>query len=283
MPSPLPEKLLIVAGHGAYPALIATGARQAGVRHIVIAAIRGMASRRLTRLADETVWFGLGELQRFLDWASCSGIRDVVLVGQIAPMALFRTRFDPLARELLRDLRAKHAHSIFGRASELLTERGLRPIPASCFMEAHLPSPGILSHRAPDARETSDIEIGHRIARQVSELDIGQTIVIKDGMVLAVEALEGTNCTIHRGGQLGGRGAVVVKVAKDGHDMRFDIPVIGAGTIPLLRRAHISALAFQAGRTILLDRQIVLDAAKRLGIAIVSLESNLPHAPTRPD
>lgn len=274
---------MIVAGRGSYPALLAAGARQAGVRRIVVAGVRGMTERRLTRLADEIVWFGLGELQRFLDWAGTSGIHDAVLVGQITPLALFRTRFDPLAREILRELRAKHAHSIFGRVSQLLNERGLRTIPASCFMEAHLPSPGVLSHRSPDAREASDIEIGHRLARRVSELDIGQTIIIKDGMILAVEALEGTNCAILRGGQLGGRGAVVVKVAKDCHDMRFDIPVIGAGTIPLLRRAHISALAFQAGRTILLDRDAVLNAAKRLGIAIVALKSDLPYAPTRPE
>ena len=116
----------------------------------------------------------------------------------------------------------------------------------------------------------------------IGTVDIGQTVVVKDGMVLAVEAFEGTNAAIRRGAKLGGRGAVVVKIARDGHDMRFDIPVVGAKTLRVLRRSSISALAFQAGRTILLDREEVLREANRLGIAIVALHTDLPPAPTRP-
>jgi len=283
MSSSISDSVLILAGGGTYPALLAAGARRAGVRRIVVAAVRGMAGRDLARLADETVWFGLGELRRFLEWAGGTGIRDVVLAGQITPVALFRTRFDALARELLQSLRAKHAHSIYGEVSRLLTEHGLRVLPSSCFMEDHLPTAGILSARSPDARETADIEIGHALARRMSDLDIGQTVVIKDGMVLAVEAFEGSNDAIRRGARLGGRGAVVVKVAKAGHDMRFDIPVIGARTLPVLRRARISAISFQAGRTILLDRDELLAAARKWGIAIVAVDSGLPAAPVRPD
>ena len=117
----------------------------------------------------------------------------------------------------------------------------------------------------------------------VSNLDVGQTVVVKEGMILAVEAFEGTNDAIRRGGKLGGPGAVVVKVAKDGHDMRFDIPVIGAQTIPTLKRARISALAFQARRTVLLEREEVIAAADRLGIALVAIDSGLPPAPVRLD
>jgi hypothetical protein len=279
----IPEQLLLIAGGGSYPQLLFDGARKAGVRKISLIAVRGMTSRRLAALADQSVWCGVGEIGRILDWAQQCGARHVAMVGRITPSALFRTRFDPFAREVLRSLPVKNAHTLFGRVTELLAERGLQAIPSSLFMDDHLPAPGVLSRRAPDSREASDIELGHRIGMAVSNLDVGQTVVVKDGMILAVEAFEGTNDAIRRGGKLGGPGAVVVKVAKNGHDMRFDIPVIGAQTIPMLKRARISALAFQARRTVLLEREEVVAAADRLGIALVAIDSGLPPAPVRLD
>lgn len=277
----VPEQLLLVAGSGSYPQLLFDGARKAGVRKISVIAVRGMTSRRLAAMADASVWYGVGEIARVLDWAQRCGAKHVAMVGQITPSALFRTRFDTLARGILRDLPVKNAHTVFGRVAELLAERGLQAIPASMFMDDHLPPPGVLTRRSPDGRETDDIALGHRVAMAVCNQDVGQTVVVKDGMILAVEAFEGTNEAIRRGGRLGRRGAVVVKVAKDGHDMRFDIPVIGARTIPELKRARISALAFQARRTVLLERDEVIAAADRLGVAIVALDSGLPPAPVR--
>lgn len=277
----VPEQLLIVAGSGSYPQLLLSGARKAGVKRIILLALRGMASRRLAAQADTVAWFGVGDLERSMTWAVNSGARHAVFVGQITPVALFRTRFDALAREMLRKLPVKNAHTIFGSVLAELSRRGVESIPASCFMEDHIPEPGVLSSRLPDAREASDIEVGHRIAMAICNQDVGQTVVVKNGMVLAVEAFEGTSQTIRRGGRVGGRGAVVVKVAKDGHDMRFDIPVIGAKTIAVLKRARISALAFQACRTVLLDRDEVVRAADKMGIALVALDSGLPPAPTR--
>ncbi|MEI8243987.1 MAG: UDP-2,3-diacylglucosamine diphosphatase LpxI [bacterium] len=277
----VPEHLLLVAGSGSYPELLLDGARRAGVRRISLLAVRGMASRHLAAQADEVCWCGVGEYGRFLDWAQNCGAKHVAMAGQITPAALFRTRFDAAARELLRSLPVKNAHTVFGRTAELLAARGLQTLPSSMFMDDHLPPPGLLSRRPPDSREAGDIALGHRIGMAVCNLDVGQTVVVKDGMVLAVEAFEGTNEAIRRGGRLGGPGAVVVKVAKVGHDMRFDIPVIGAKTIPMLKRARISALAFQAGRTVLLEREEVIAAADRLGIALVALDSGLPPAPVR--
>jgi DUF1009 family protein len=277
----LPEHLLLIAGSGSYPQLLFDGARKAGVRRISVIAVRGMTSRRLAAMADQHVWCGVGEIGRILDWAQQCGARHAAMVGQITPSALFRTRFDPLAREVLRTIPVKNAHTLFGRVAELLAERGVQAIPSSLFMDDHLPAPGVLSRRAPDSRETGDIELGHRVGMTVCNLDVGQTVVVKDGMILAVEAFEGTNAAIRRGGKLGGPGAVVVKVAKDGHDMRFDIPVIGARTISVLKRARISALAFQARRTVLLERAEAIAAADRLGIALVAIDSGLPPAPVR--
>lgn len=279
----VPEQLLIVAGRGVYPQLLLTGARKAGVRRIALVAIRGMTSRRVAALADASAWFGVGELASMLDWMRKTGIRQVAAGGQITPGAIFRTRFDSLSRALLRGIPFKNAHTVFSAVARLFSEHGIETIPASAFMEDHLPPPGVLTRRAPDEREQSDIRTGHAIAMAVCNNDIGQTVVLKDGMILAVEAFDGTNRTILRGGKLGGRGVVVVKVAKNNHDMRFDIPVVGAQTIAVLRKARVSALAFQAGRTILLEREETLATANRHDIAIVSLDSGLPSAPVRLD
>jgi DUF1009 family protein len=261
---------------------VAQGARAAGVQRIAVLALRGQASRKIDRYADEVCRIGVGEVQRAMEWIRSRAIRQVMLAGQIHPTALFTTRFDAKAREIMSRLKTKSAHTIFGAVAALLEESQLQVLPASTYMERFLPEAGVLSARAPDARETADIAHGHRAALTLGAVDVGQTVVVKDGMILAVEAFEGTNATIRRGGKLGGLGTVVVKVARKGHDMRFDIPVIGAGTLKVLRRMGVGAIAFQARRTMLLDRDAVIAAANRLGIAVVALETDLPAAPTRP-
>lgn len=278
----VPEELLIFAGRGDYPERALEGARAAGVRRIRVLGVRGMASRRLLRLADEAAVFGVGELQRALDWLSASGVRHMMLTGQITPMALFCSRFDALTRRLLAALPVKNAHTIFGGIIREIEARGVRVIPASCFMGAHIPGVGTLTRRAPDAREAADIAFGHRAALGVCDLDIGQTLLVREGMVLAVEAFEGTNATLRRGAKLGGKGAVMIKVAKRGHDMRFDIPVFGEHTVRLCRKCGISAVAFQAGRLVMIDRPRVAELADRFGIALVGLDSGLPPAPLEP-
>lgn len=276
------ERLLVIAGAGTYPAYVIAGARKAGVRRISVIAVRGMTSRSVAASADEAAWFGIGRLRSIFEWGAARRFDGAIMAGQITPAALFRTRFDDLARQWLRGLSAKNAHTIFGKIAEEMEKIGIRVLPASCYMEECLPGAGVLTRRAPDEREARDIEQGHRAAKAICGLDIGQTLLVKDGMILAVEAFEGTNRTIRRGGRLGGRGAVVVKVAKEGHDMRFDIPVLGARTVSALRRAGVSALAFQAHRLVMLEREKVVAAADRLNIALVGLDSGLPPAPTRP-
>ena len=149
-------------------------------------------------------------------------------------------------------------------------------------MERHLPGEGVLTARAPDERETADIRHGAEVMRDMGRHDVGQTVLVKDGMVLAVEAFEGTNAAIKRGGRLGGKGAVLVKGAREGHDMRFDIPVVGLKTLKVMKKAGVSALAFQAQRLMLLDKEEVIAFANRHGIAIVGFATDLPPAPTRP-
>ena len=276
------DRLLIFAGSGTYPAYLAAAARKAGVRHISIIAFRGMTERATVALADEVVWFGIGEGRALFGWVSKQRFTGGVMAGQIHPFALFRTRFDDLAQSWLKELPVKNAHTIFGKFAVEMEKAGIRMLPASCYMDDFVPGAGVQTLRSPDERELRDITLGHQAGRDICGLDIGQTLVVKDGVILAVEAFEGTNQAIRRGGKLGGKGAVVVKVAKEGHDMRFDIPVIGEKTIAVLRKAGISALAYQAGRLVMLERPKVIAAANRMNLAVIGLDSGLPAAPLRP-
>jgi hypothetical protein len=276
------EKLLIIAGSGSYPESMIKGARAAGVEHISVLAIRGMTSRKLRPLVNEMFWAGLGEGRRYLEWIRTQGFTYGIMVGQIHPLALFSTTFDDVSRSFLNDLPVKNAHTIFGKVADTLESAGIKVMPASCYMDDCIPGAGALTAREPNPQEQRDIDFGYEIASKICGLDIGQTLVVKDGVILAVEAYEGTNKAILRGGKLGGRGCVVVKVAATGHDMRFDIPVIGIGTVSKLKKAGVTSLAYQAGRLIMLDRERVIQKANALGIAIIGLDSGLPLAPTRP-
>ncbi len=273
MSQPVPEALSLIAGRGVYPLLLAQSARVQGVRRIAAVAFKGETDRKLGGLVDEIRWLPMGQFGAMLDTLRGFGIPRAVMAGQIAPTNLFRVRFDRAGLALLAKLKERNAESIFGAIAGELAGIGVDLQPASLFMESTMPAPGQLSRRAPSEEEQSDIAIGLGVAKSTSGLDIGQTVVIKRGTILAVEAFEGTDAAILRAGELGGPGAVVVKVAKRGHDMRFDIPVVGRRTFKTLRRARIGALAVEAGRTILLEREALVEEADRLGIAWVSVKT----------
>ena len=277
------DSLAIVAGVGEYPVVMAKGAREAGVRHITALAIRGAAEkRRLRPLVDEWVPVGLGELGSVRDWCAAHPHVALEFGGGIAPTSLFTTRLDDLSRSLLAEIKVKNTHTIFGKICDVFEETGVRVLPASCFMDAAIPGAGVLTKRQPDAREQNDIALGSRISLVVSAAEIGQVVVIKDGAICAVEALEGTNVTIKRGAKLGGSGCVVFKGARDGHDMRFDIPAFGMKTLAFLRKMRVSVFAFQAERMIFLDRDQVIPQADKWGISIVAVESGLESCRRQP-
>ncbi len=270
---PVPE-LLLIAGRGVYPLLLAESARRQGVRRLAVIAFRGETERRIERWATETHWVRVGQLDRFLSLAKAIGVPHAVMAGQLAPRNLFLVRMDRAAMTLLARLPQRNAHTIFGAVADELRSVGVELLPASLFMEDAMPAPGVLTTRAPNPAEMEDVRLGLRVAKAVSGLEIGQTVVIKAGTILAVEAFEGTDATLRRAGQLGGPGTVVVKVAKQGHDMRFDIPVIGRRTLALLRRIKAAVLAVEAGRTILLEREALQREADRHGIALVAVRTN---------
>lgn len=277
------RKLVVTAGAGSYPRLVVEGAKRAGVETVEVVAIRGSTARATCRAADGVHWVSLGGIAEGIRWASAQGYDGLIFAGQVNPLSLFRGRFDAEVKGWLRELHVKTAHTIFGKLIEKVEAAGIRVLPASCYLDDHLPGAGLLTARAPTADEESDIAHAAAVARDVGRHDVGQTVMVKRGMVLAVEAFEGTNAAIRRGGRLGGKGSVVFKAAREGHDMRFDIPVVGLKTLKTLRRAGATALAFQAGRLVLLDRAAVIDYANCHGLALVGIESGLPHAPRRPE
>ena len=276
------RKLVVVAGSGTYPELIVKGAKRAGVPQVDVVAIRGSTSRATCRAADSVHAINLGGIAAGIRWVGEEKYDGVILAGQINPLSLFRGRFDEEIKTALRSLPVKNAHSIFQKLVDLFAAVGCEVLPASLYMDDNLPGVGALTARGFTAAEQSDIDHAIAVTRDMGVHDVGQTVMVKSGMVLAVEAFEGTNAAIKRGGRLGGRGSVVFKAARVGHDMRFDIPVIGLKTLKVMKRAGATALGFQAGRLVLLDREETIAYANRHGIALVGVESGLSHAPLRP-
>ena len=271
-PVEIPAALGLIAGGGSYPWQLARSARAQGVRRVVAFAFKGHTERVIQKYADETIWLRMGQVEVLKEAIRNADVRQMVMAGRIRPTVLFHLRPDARALAILNSLPTKNAHTLFGALAEELKGVGVDFLPACAFMETEMAAAGPLASRVPTPREAADIQLGAQVAKVTSGLDIGQTVVIKNGTVLAVEGFEGTDETIRRAGRLGGAGAVVVKVAKRGHDMRFDIPVIGPQTFRVLKKARISCLAVEAGRTILLEREKLAAAADRLGLAFLAFD-----------
>ena len=275
------SKLLVVAGAGSYPRLVVEGAKRAGVICVDVLAVKGSCVRATRKAADNVVAFAAGETDKAVEWAGEHGYDGVILAGQVSPLSLFRGKFDEVVRGWLKALPVKNAHTIFGKLVDEFERHGAKVLPASCFMDDCLPGVGKLTDRDLTDLERDDVKRGIQVAADVGRHDVGQTVLVKSGMVLAVEAFEGTNAAIRRAGRLS-KGSVLFKAAREGHDWRFDIPVVGLKTLKTMKKAGVTALVFQASRLILLDREDVLAFANRHNIAIVGVDSGLPAAPLRP-
>jgi len=276
-------RLGIIAGNRKFPQIFAREARRDGVRCLVTVAFEGETDPAIEPLVDCVEWLKLGQLQKLIEAFQKHAIRQVVMVGQIAPKNLFKNlRLDWRMAKLLAQLKRKNAETIFGAIGAELARNGIELVPHARFLRRIIPGSGVLTKRKPDKEEREDFQFGWNIARQIAALDIGQTVVVKRGMVLAVEAFEGTDVALRRGGELGqggaegvgnkGAGAVAVKATKPGQDMRFDIPCIGCDTIKTLKKAGISALGIEADKTLLLEKESLLEMANEAKIAIEALE-----------
>ncbi|MGH8163538.1 MAG: LpxI family protein [Rhodanobacteraceae bacterium] len=264
-----PAALGIIAGSGAYPLLLADAARVAGVKKIIVAAFTNETSPDISNRADEIEWLRVGQLGRLLTFFKSVELRHAIMAGQIAPGNLFNLRPDLKAMFLLARLKQRNAASIFGAIADQLAQIGVELLPATTFLE-HLLAPNehIAGPKLKE-REALDVAFGFEIAKQLSTLDVGQTVVVKNGTVLAVEAFEGTNEAILRGGSLGRKNAIVVKVTKPDQDMRFDVPVIGLETLRVAAEAKVRAIAVEAGRTLLLEKAALIDLAEGSKISLL--------------
>ena len=275
------SKLLVISGAGEYPRLVIEGARRAGVPRVDVLAVKGSCQRATARLGDRVYPFAAGESDTAVEWAAAEGYDGAVLAGQVTPLSLFRDRFDETVKRWLSEMPVKNAHTIFGKLVAEFERAGVRMCPASSYMDGHIPGVGALTARGLTDPEADDVRRGMQVAADMGRHDVGQTVLVKSGMVLAVEAFEGTNAAICRAGRLS-KGSVLCKAAREGHDWRFDIPVVGLTTMKKMKKAGVTALAFQAGRLIMLDREAVVSFADRHGMAVVGMDSGLPPAPLRP-
>jgi len=269
-----PNPLGLIAGSRNLPLVLAREARAAGVPRIVAVGFESETDPTLAGLVDELVWLRVGQLGKMIEALSSRGVKQCVMAGQLAPQNLFNVRPDFRAMGVLLRLKERNAHTIFGAVADELAKEGMELVSAVPWLKPVMPGAGFKLGRELSPEQSADIEFGLRIAREVSRLEIGQSVVVKEGTVLAVEGFEGTDQCLARGGGLAGKsgGAVAVKVAKENHDMRFDIPCVGTRTIQTCLDHGIDVLAFAAGRTLLLDLsevEALLRKNKRFGLVAV--------------
>jgi UDP-2,3-diacylglucosamine hydrolase len=268
------DTLGIVAGSHALPLMVARQARQMGVRRLVAVAFERETDPTLGTLVDEIVWLRVGQLTKMIRSLKDRGVSQCVMAGQISPKSLFDVRPDFRALTLLLKIKEKNAHTLFGTLANELQRDGIELISAVPWLQPLMPGKGF--HLGPKLtpEQAADVAFGHRIGKEIARLDIGQSVVVRQGVVLAVEGFEGTDACLARGGELAGRdgGAVAVKVAKAGHDMRFDIPCVGAKTIETCATHRVAVLAFEAGKTLLLEEEQVKELTAKRRITVTTVD-----------
>lgn len=266
------DVLGLIAGNRSLPLLFARQARSMGVGRLVAVAFEGETDPALAELVDDIVWLKVGQLSKMISAFTTRGVKQCVMAGQIAPRNLFDVRPDLRAVAMLLKLKEKNAQTIFGAIADELSKDGMELIEATPWLKPLMPGAGFhLGPRLTD-KQREDVAFGYRIAKEVSRLEIGQTVVVKNGTVLAVEGFEGTDKCLARGGELAGEagGAAAVKVARKKHDMRFDIPCIGATTMETCANAGVAVLALETGKTLLLDEMEVKQLAAKRKVALVT-------------
>ena len=267
------EPLGIIAGNGEFPLILARAARHQGCR-VIAAAFTGETQPAIADAADEIEWVRLGQLNKLSAVFTQRGVTRAVMAGGITPGNLFKNlSLDLRMIAVAARLKVRNAETIFGAIADELGKDGVQLLDPRPFLGDAVPQAGPLTRGKPSADQQADIVFGLKIAKEVSRLDIGQTVVVKQGTVLAVEGFEGTDACIRRGGDLAGEkgGGVVVKVSKPNQDFRFDIPCVGRTTIESCAAGKIAVLAIEAGRSLLLGRDEILKTAQKNDLALVAV------------
>ena len=267
----------LIAGSGRFPFHVAREARRQG-RRVVAIGVQGWADPALAGEVDAYDEVPVGQLARFIERLKAHGVREAIMAGKVTKAVLLGQQggFDADIREVLRQSAEPSAGALLGAIGQRLAAEGITLLDSSTFLRAALCPAGTLTSAGPTAAQQADIAVGLSAARALAALDVGQTVVVKRGVVVAVEALEGTDEAIRRAHALAGDGLVVVKMAAPRQDRRFDLPVIGPDTIAALREAGVSCLAVEAGATILLEREVLLASAGAAGICLVGVTGDDP-------
>ncbi len=282
------KRLGLIAGNGTFPLLVLDAARAQGYE-VVVAAIEEETWPEIEqRGAARVHWLSLGELSKLINTFKKEDVQQAIMAGQVKHKQIFSSiRPDWRLAKLLLSLRLRNTDSIIGAVAKVLADEGITLLDSTSFLEPLLAKPGVLTKRAPTEEERRNVEYGRAVARHLAQYDIGQTVVIAEAACVAVEAMEGTDATIERAGQImneaSGAGLrapaedsllrrhlTVVKVAKPGQDMRFDVPVVGVKTVEVMQRAGATCLSLEAGKTLLLDGEAFARAADEAGIAVVA-------------
>ena len=266
------EKYGLIAGNGRFPFMVLQAARQQRL-DVVVAAIKEETSAEIESCGYPVHWLGLGELGKLIRIFRSSGVRKAIMAGQVKHVQIFGSSFPDLTMiRMLAGLKQKNTDSLIGGVARVLEESGISLVDSSTLLRPHMVSPGVLTRRGLNPGEQSDVDFGRTIAHRIASMDIGQTIVVRDCAVVAVEAMEGTDAVIRRAGELVGRkNLTVIKVSKPKQDMRFDIPVVGFPTLENMIEWGATALVIDAERTLVFDREKLVEAADKNDIAIVAL------------
>ncbi len=264
------KKLGLIAGSGELPAAIAGEARALGYAVIGIA-LEPLADSSLSLHVDEIKWVNVGKFGKIIDLLKKFGVTEAVMAGKVSKTLIYKSKIIPDLRavKLLFSLKDRRDDSILLAIAEELDKEGIRLLDIIRFSSGLLAPEGVLTKKSPSEEEWQDIEFGWGIAKEIGRLDIGQTVVVKNRAVMAVEAIEGTDDAIRRGGKLAGKDAVVVKVSKPDQDMRFDVPVIGLETIEAMIEVHARVLAFESKKCLILNRDKIIEVSKKAGISIL--------------
>lgn len=260
----------LIAGGGGFPLLFAERARTQGIPLVSIA-LKDETSPRLEKLVDKIYWISFGEVRQAVDILKKENIKKAVMIGRITKTRFFKDRpaLDDGGNIILKLAKDKKDITLFRAAAAYLKLHGITIVSSLICLKENLARKGCLTKEEPTQGQWQDVRFGFRIAKRLAALDVGQTVVVKDKAVLAVESIEGTDAAIKRGGALGNGDVVVVKAARPNQDMRFDIPVIGIHTLNSLKEARASCLALQKNKTLIIDKEELAKLADEAGISIV--------------
>jgi Uncharacterized protein conserved in bacteria len=256
-----------------FPFFLPNAQKKEGNLKIIAIAIKGDTSRHINGFVDEVYWVNVGEFKKMMGILKEKNIKRVAMAGQVSPRTLFNKKivFDAELKAILAAIKDKKADTIFKAIASRIEAGGFELINSTSYISEHLPKLGVLSKRTPTDREWQDIRFGKEIAKAIAYLDIGQTVVVQEKAILAIEAMEGTNATILRGAKIAQFGAVVVKVSRPNQDLRFDIPVVGLKTIQALIKGKASCLAIEAEKTLFLDKEVSLKLANKHNLCILAV------------